>query len=403
MNTKTYIIPELIIDAKEERALTTLTETYDKMVAPSAANKALKKVGEKVPQVVKDTFAAAGSKISEAELFTKSMEVLGKSFQVLEQFAAKVTISESEILKQVNQISSNNQIAKLEEICLVRSYELSKIVDKYKYADIIAAVLEGAATGAPGFAGIPFNLVLSTFLYYRAVQSVAMFYGYDIKNDPAELTIASEVFMNGLNPKASTGSELSGAIAKIMLLTQTTTVRQTVKKGWVAMAEKNGVTLLLAQMRALANAAAKKALEKAGKQGLEKAAFSEVFEQIGKKLTQKSIGKAIPYVGAVVGAVIDTAQMVQIIQYAQVFYGKRFILEKESRIYALDGNFTTIIDEDLSGDEPAAEVFEEGTKKETVSASSVMDEITKAKQLFDAGILTEQEFADLKAKLIAKL
>ena len=403
MNTKTYIVPELIIDAKEEKALTTLTETYNKMVAPSAVNKAMKKVGEKVPQVVKDTFAAAGSKISEAELFAKSMEVLGKSFQVLEQFAAKVTISESEILKQVNQISSDNQLAKLEEICLVRSYELSKIVDKYKYADIIAAVLEGAATGAPGFAGIPFNLVLSTFLYYRAVQSVAMFYGYDIKNDPAELTIASEVFMNGLNPKASTGSELSGAIAKIMLLTQTTTVRQTVKKGWVAMAEKNGVTLLLAQMRALANAAAKKALEKAGKQGLEKAAFSEVFEQIGKKLTQKSIGKAIPYVGAVVGAVIDTAQMVQIIQYAQVFYGKRFILEKESRIYALDGNFRTIVDEDLPGDEPAAEVFEEGTKKETVSASSVMDEITKAKQLFDAGILTEQEFADLKAKLIAKL
>ena len=409
MSTKTYIIPELIIDAKEEKALTTLTETYNKMVAPSAVNKAMKKVGEKVPQVVKDTFAAAGGKISEAELFSKSMEVLGKSFQVLEQFAAKVTISENEILKQVNQISSNNKITKIDEICLVRSYELSKIVDRYKYADIIAAVLEGAATGAPGFAGIPFNLVLSTFLYYRAVQSVAMFYGYDIKNDPAELTIASEVFMNGLNPKATTGSELSGTIAKIMLLTETTTVRQVVKKGWVAMAEKNGVTLLLAQMRALANAAAKKALEKAGKQGLEKAAFSELFEQIGKKLTQKSIGKAIPYVGAVIGAAIDTAQMVQIIQYAQVFYGKRFILEKESRIYALDGTITTVVDADVSDDESTIGVVEEGTReapaeKETsVSATSVMDEIMQAKQLLDAGILTEQEFADLKAKLIAKL
>ena len=32
-----------------------------------------------------------------------------------------------------------------------------------------------------------------------------------------------------------------------------------------------------------------------------------------------------------------------------------------------------------------------------------MDEITKAKQLLDAGILTEQEFTDLKAKLITKL
>ena len=409
MSTKTYIIPELLIDAKEELALTTLTETYNKMVAPSAVNKAMKKVGEKVPQVIKDTFAAAGGKISEAEVFTKSMEVLGKSFQVLEQFAAKVTISESEILKQVNQISSNNQIVKLDEICLVRSYELSKMVDKYKYADIIATLVEGAGTGCLGFAGIPFNLVLSTFLYYRAVQSIAMFYGYDVKNNPAELTIASEVFMNGLNPKATPTSELSGAIAKVMLLTQTTTVSQTVKKGWTAMAEKNGVTLLLTQMRALANSAAKKALEKAGKQGLEKTAFTEVFEQIGKRLTQKSITRAAPYVGAFIGAAIDTAQMVQIIQYAQVFYGKRFILEKESRIYALDGNITTVIDVDLSGDKFAAEIVQEDTQETTVekeipvSASGVIDEITKAKQLFDAGILTEQEFADLKAKLIAKL
>jgi hypothetical protein len=154
---------------------------------------------------------------------------------------------------------------------------------------------------------------------------------------------------------------------------------------------------------------AKKALEKAGKQGLEKAAVSEVFEQIGKKLTQKSIGKAIPYVGAVIGAAIDTAQMVQIIQYAQVFYGKRFILEKESRILALDGERTTAIDAALADSEPEVEIVEENIQAAPaesvtpVSATNVMDEITKAKQLFDAGILTEQEFSDLKAKLIARL
>ena len=34
---------------------------------------------------------------------------------------------------------------------------------------------------------------------------------------------------------------------------------------------------------------------------------------------------------------------------------------------------------------------------------TITEEIIKAKQLFDAGVLTEQEFADLKAKLIAKL
>lgn len=355
MTTKTYIIPDKILDEKEEKSLIALTDTYNKMIAPSAVNKAMKKVEEKVPQVVKDAFSAAGGAITEAELFAKSMELLGKSFQILEEYAAKISISENEIIKQVNQISADNQITTLDEICLIRSYELSKIVGKNKYTDIIFAIVEGAATGAPGIIGIPFNLVLSTFMFYRAVQSVAMFYGYDIKNDPAELAIASEVFINGLNPKATPATELSGVIAKVMLLTQTTTVRNTVKKGWVAMAEKNGVTLLLTQMRALAHGAAKKALEKAGKQGLERTAFSEVFEQIGKKLTQKSLSKAMPCVGAAIGATIDTAQMVQIIKYANVFYCKRFIIEKESRISALVGVKTTVIDAEQSDDIPVSD------------------------------------------------
>lgn len=42
-------------------------------------------------------------------------------------------------------------------------------------------MIEGGGTGAFGFWGLPFNLVLSTFLYFRAVQSIAMFYGYDVK------------------------------------------------------------------------------------------------------------------------------------------------------------------------------------------------------------------------------
>ena len=351
MSVKTYIIPEQILDQKEEKALLALTETYNKMIAPNVFNKAMDKVGEKIPQVVKDAFSAAGDKISEADLFIKSMEVLAKSFQKLEEFAAKVTISENEIIKQANRISADNEISTLSEICLVRSYDLERAVSKYKYADIIAALVEGAATGAPGFAGIPFNLALSTFLYYRAVQSIAMFYGYDVKNDPAELAIASEIFMNGLNPKENAGTELSGAIAKVMLLTQVTTVKQTVQKGWAAMAKKNGVTLLLTQMRALAHSAAKKALEKAGKKGLENTIFTEIFEQIGKKLTKSAISKSVPYFGALIGATIDTAQMIQITQFANVFYCKRFILEKESRIYALDGVTMPVIDVPESEDE----------------------------------------------------
>lgn len=358
---KGYNIPKEIVDTKEEQMLIALTETYNKMIEPNKASKVISKIGQKIPASIKDIASTTKDKVLENEIFLKSLEALGKGFQTLERYASKVTLSEKQILEIVNEIVADNQISSLDEICLARGYDISKLVNKNKFVDIIAALVEGAATGAPGFAGIPFNLALSTFLFYRAVQSIALFYGYDIKNDPAELEIASEVFMNAISPKSSNDSDLSNTIAKVMLLTTATSVKQTVKKGWTAMAEKGGVHLLLAQMRALANNAAKKAIEKAGKKGIEKTAFTEVFEQIGRKLTQKSIGKAVPYVGAVIGATLDSAQMVQIIKYADIFYNKRFILEKEIRINALLGYKSEFIEVEEYG-ETEGEDFDDSNK-----------------------------------------
>ena len=74
-------------------------------------------------------------------------------------------------------------------------------------------------------------------------------------------------------------------------------------------------------MRALAN--------KAGQKGLEESLFKGVFEQIGKSLSKKALGKAVPVAGAVIGALFDTAQMNTVLVYADVFYNKRYLLEKE--------------------------------------------------------------------------
>lgn len=111
------------------------------------------------------------------------------------------------------------------------------------------------------------------------------------------------------------------------------------------MAARGGVSLLLTQMRALANKSAQKALEKVGEKGLEESLFKGIFEQIGKKLTKKAIGKTIPVVGAVIGALFDTAQMNTVIDYANIFYNKRYLLEKEVRINSLiEEEDDTIID-----------------------------------------------------------
>lgn len=103
------------------------------------------------------------------------------------------------------------------------------------------------------------------------------------------------------------------------------------------MAARGGAAMLVTQIRALANVAARKALENAGKKSLENSVFKNVLEQIGRNITQKSLGKAIPVFGGVVGALFDVSQMNRVLQYANIFYHKRFIIEKQERIARLVG------------------------------------------------------------------
>ena len=58
-----------------------------------------------------------------------------------------------------------------------------------------------------------------------------------------------------------------------MMVSEATALKQTAAKTWADMAARGGVGLLITQMRALAHASAKKALENAGKAGLETSVF----------------------------------------------------------------------------------------------------------------------------------
>lgn len=332
---KKYNIPSPMVNKKERDSLVILTDRYNKLIKPSKLSKIGTKINDYIPEKIKQIGSDAMNSVTEAELFANCMNVVGEGFNILEKQAAKMTISESSVISKVNNVVKNNEITTVDEICFARSYDLAKIVNKYKSFDFGYALVEGGTTGFFGFAGLPFNLALSMFLYYRAVQSVAMCYGYDVKNDASELIIAGQVFMGALSPGSQGSNEISGIIGKVMLMTELTVIKQASKKTYEEMISKGGMVLLLVQMRALANKSAKKALEKAGQKGLENSLFRELFEQIGKKITKKSLGKAVPYFGAVIGALFDVAQMNTVLEYADVFYNKRFILEKEARITAL--------------------------------------------------------------------
>ena len=334
---KSILLPSPIIDAKENNSLKKLTERYDKLVQPGAISKIGNKAASLIPQPVKQAGKVAKNAIAEQELFIQCMKVVADGFGILEKQAARLAVPENAIIKRINEASQGVEINSVDAICLARGYDISKIVSGYKTQDRILALVEGGATGAFGFAGLPFNIVLSTFLYYRAVQSIALHYGYDIKNDASELVIASDVFMSALSPESKGMNEATELIGKIMVMTEITTVKQVSKKTWEEMASRGGVTLLICQMRALANKAAKNALEKAGQKGLEESLFKGVFEQIGKKLTKQAVGKSIPFAGAFIGALFDIAQMNKVLEYADVFYNKRFLIEKEVRINMLLG------------------------------------------------------------------
>jgi hypothetical protein len=351
-------IPNPIIDAKEANALDALTGRYNKLIEPSKVAKALKtagsKVGEIVPEKVRSLGIGVTSAISEQALYKQALELIAKGFKSVEEMAAKLSMSEKSIVAKVNNGTSSIEIVDFEDLCFCRSYDIAKLVSKYKTQDFFIAFAEGGATCVAGFAGIPFNLVLSTFLYFRAVQSIAMFYGYDVKNNVEEMIIASEVFTRALSPaQQDVNNELTATISKIMLMSQAAVVKQTSKKTWADMASKGGVPLLMTQMRALANKYAQTALEKAGQKGLENNLFRAAFEQIGRKLTLKVVQLAVPVVSAAIGALIDSAQMKKVLDYADVFYQKRFILEKESRLMAIVGNSIVVIKSEAIEEENA--------------------------------------------------
>ena len=343
--------PYPIIDRKESIVLDNLTRRYNKLIEPSAIAKLGTKANQLVPQKIKQIGNDIGLSITEKELYTQIMKIIGSGFNAVEEQAVRLTVSEKYILDKINKAFPHYRLEALDEICLVRSYDLAKMVNDYRKSDTFFAIIEGGGTGAIGFWGLPFNIVLSTFLYFRAVQSIAMFYGYDVKNDYAEMVVARDVFMSSLSPtKNDVNNEATSIIGKIMVMSQSAVVKQTAKKTWTDMATRGGIPLLLAQMRALANKSAQKALQNAGAKGLENNLFREAFEQIGRKLTLKTIGKSIPIISGVFGALIDTAQMKKVLEFSDIFYQKRFIFEKEDRVFCLLGDNDIIIDAEIIND-----------------------------------------------------
>lgn len=161
-------------------------------------------------------------------------------------------------------------------------------------------------------------------------------------------------------------------------------------------------------VRVMSSAVAKQILKKLPQKALTKTFYYPIVKGIckffgvsmTKSLFAKGVSKAVPILGGVVSGGITFATLRPMGQrLADTLDGAHFSYTEED--FHEDWDDIVEINEEESSEELVQENPTE--KAKPVSIPNVMEEITKAKQLFDSGILNEQEFADLKAKLIARL
>ena len=135
-NKTVYKLPSPIIDEKEIHSLEVLTERYNKIITPSKLHQLRTKVNEYIPNGIKELGNNIKDTITEQEIFVSAMKVIANGFAIVEKTAAKSSISETTIINKINKKVTDNEITNVNEICLARSYDISKIVSKYKIGDL---------------------------------------------------------------------------------------------------------------------------------------------------------------------------------------------------------------------------------------------------------------------------
>lgn len=181
-----------------------------------------------------------------------------------------------------------------------------------------------------------------------------------------------------------------------------------------------GATGAASTVRVLSSALAKQAIKKLPQQALTKTFYYPIIKSIAKffgaKMTKdifaKGVSKAVPLIGGVVSGGLTLATMKPM--------GKRLAdtLDEAHFDYTqeeFEADWCDIV-EVVEAEEAEASAAEEmpaaavcGSAQATTpvtekpDAGDVMEKIAKAKAMLDAGIITEEEFAAIKARLISEL
>jgi len=164
-------------------------------------------------------------------------------------------------------------------------------------------------------------------------------------------------------------------------------------------------------VRVVSSSLAKQALKKLPQQALMKTFYYPVIKSIAKALGArmtkeifaKGVSKAIPVIGGVVSGGITFATMrpmgirlVDALDEAHFSYSESEFESdwKDVVLVCNDAEFT---------EEPSSDAAPCEEKKTVGSSNGILDQIKQAKELLDAGVIGEEEFAAIKAKLISQM
>ena len=93
-----------VLDRKELDSLDKLNERYEKLTKPSQLSKLGERTTEIIPNSVKNIFGKVGKSISEQELYMQAMNQIANGFKIIEQQAAKLSVSKQQIVKKLQKL-----------------------------------------------------------------------------------------------------------------------------------------------------------------------------------------------------------------------------------------------------------------------------------------------------------
>jgi hypothetical protein len=342
-------LPDPILDSRERTRFSKLKDEYEDFRSPGflgrQANRAKRGLSSAHDSLTKwvpglDT-AEKGIRdllieASEKEIVEEALSTAAKGGGAAFRWCAQSTLSKDAVRRRLDG-EEDIGAGEFERICTNRSYRLEPLAEK-DWKSRCGVALQGLVTGAIGGArGLLLNLALSTALFLRATQRVALHFGYDAVGRDHEQIIASEITLEALQPGGSAASGSTGGIlGKMMNAAEVSGLKKGLQhRTYQEMAKQGGSQLLYTKLRATANKAAEKALDKAGKEGFETALVQRLLRDLGERMSKQAGQRAVPLIGGLFAGSIDTFQMQQVIRGAVLHYHKRFIAEKEERVRQL--------------------------------------------------------------------